>query len=83
MTDANKAKKGRAEALDLAKAANVVHVARGKKIVTFDMKKSPPDDETLLGHLLGPTGNLRAPTIKKGKTLYVGFSEETYRDFLV
>ena len=82
MTDANKAKKGRAEALELAKSASVVHVARGKKIVTFDMKKNAPDDETLLGHLLGPTGNLRAPTIKKGKTLYVGFNEDVYRGFL-
>ncbi len=83
MTDANKAKKGRADALELARSASVVHVARGKKVVTFDMKKNAPDDETLLGHMLGPTGNLRAPTIKKGKALYVGFSEETYRDFLV
>jgi arsenate reductase-like glutaredoxin family protein len=80
--DANKQKQGRAEALALAKAANVIHVARGKKIVTFDMKKAPPDDDTLLGHLLGPTGNLRAPTIRKGKTLYVGFNEETYRELI-
>jgi arsenate reductase-like glutaredoxin family protein len=29
--------------------------------------------------LLGPTGNLRAPTIKKGKTLFVGFNEEAYQ----
>lgn len=44
------------------------------------MKKDAPDDDTLLAHLLGPTGNLRAPTIRKGKTLYVGFSEEAYSD---
>ena len=79
VVDANKQKQGKAEALALAKTANVIHVARGKKIVTFDMKKAPPDDATLLSHLLGPTGNLRAPTIKQGKTLYVGFNEEVYR----
>ena len=28
--------------------------------------------------MLGPTGNLRAPTIRSGKTLLVGFHEETY-----
>ncbi len=62
----------------LAKTVSVIHVAKGKKIVTIDMKNAP-DDETLVGYLLGPSGNLRAPTIRKGKTLYVGFSEEAYQ----
>jgi arsenate reductase-like glutaredoxin family protein len=82
VVDANKQKQGKAEALALAKAATVVHIAKGKKIVTFDMKKDAPDDTTLLSHLLGPTGNLRAPTIKKGKTLFVGFNEDAYREML-
>lgn len=56
--------------------------ARGKKIVTFDMKNNPPDDDTLLAHILGPSGNLRAPTIRKGKTLLVGFSEDAYTEYL-
>jgi hypothetical protein len=38
-----------------------------------------PDDDTLAGYLLGPTGNLRAPTIQQGKSLYVGFNEEAYQ----
>ena len=82
IVDANKARQGRADALALAKSASVIHVARGKKLVTFDMKKAPPDDDTLLGHMLGPTGNLRAPTIRKGKTLYVGFNAEVYADMV-
>jgi arsenate reductase-like glutaredoxin family protein len=55
-----------------------VIVAKGKKVVTFSMNKDRPDDDTLLTHMLGPTGNLRAPTIRKGKTLLVGFNAETY-----
>ncbi len=42
------------------------------------MKKDPPDSETLTKLLLGPTGNLRAPTLRKGKTLVVGFNSEIY-----
>jgi hypothetical protein len=57
-------------------------VARGKKLVTFDMRNAPPDDDTLAGHLLGPTGNLRAPTVRAGKTLLVGFNEEAYQRVL-
>lgn len=44
------------------------------------MKKDPPDDETLAKHICGPTGNLRAPTIRQGNTLYVGFNEEAYAE---
>jgi hypothetical protein len=28
--------------------------------------------------MLGPTGNLRAPTLRAGKTVIVGFNEELY-----
>jgi arsenate reductase-like glutaredoxin family protein len=77
-TDAKKERYGREAALELARAASKVVVSRGRSVTVFDMKKNPPDEETLLAHLLGPTGNLRAPTIRKGKTLLVGFNEATY-----
>ncbi len=79
VTDASKQKQGRAAALRLARDAARVVVAKGKKIVAFDMKHDPPDDDTLALHLLGPTGNLRAPTIRVGTELYVGFNEEAYQ----
>ena len=77
---ANKVKLGADEALKLAMAATTIHVARGRKIVTFNMKKDAPGKDELLKHILGPTGNLRAPTIRKGKTLLVGFNEELYAE---
>jgi arsenate reductase-like glutaredoxin family protein len=80
--DATKERRGRDEALALARSADRVVVAKGKKVVTFDMKKDPPDDDTLAAHLLGPTGNLRAPTLRRGRTLLVGFSNEAYRQVL-
>ncbi len=78
-----KAKLGRETAQELAQAATTVIVAKGKKVVRFDMKRDPPDDETLLGHMLGATGNLRAPTVRSGKTLVVGFHEDVYADELI
>lgn len=80
--DATKERRGQKEALALARAADQVVVAKGKKLVTFDMKKDRPDDATLAAHLLGPTGNLRAPTIRLGQTLLVGFHEDAYRTYL-
>ncbi len=75
--DAGGQRYGPQEALALARAAARVVIARGQRVVEFDMKNAPPDD-ALLKALLGPTGNLRAPTIRKGRTLYVGFSPEVY-----
>jgi arsenate reductase-like glutaredoxin family protein len=69
---------GGSDALSVARAASKIVVAKGKKVVEFDMKKAPPSDDELLKHMLGPTGNLRAPTIRKGKTLLVGFDEGAY-----
>ena len=62
----------------MVKKVNEVYAAKGKKVVYFDLKKDKPGDEELAKVLLGPTGNLRAPTLRKGKTLVVGFNEETY-----
>ena len=81
-SDAGKERRGRAEALALAKTVAKVIVARGKKVVTFNMKADPPDDDTLAAHLLGPSGNLRAPTLRQGTTLLVGFSAGAYEQFL-
>ncbi len=80
--DATKTKMGRTEALALARSAGRVLVARGKKVVIFDMEKSPPDDESLAAQLLGPTGNLKAPTVRRGRDLLVGFNEEAYGEVL-
>ena len=58
---------------------NKLHVAKGKKVVHLDLKKDDPSEEELLKLVLGPTGNLRAPTLRSGKQLIVGFEEEMYR----
>ena len=57
-------------------------MAKGKTVVEFDMNKNPPSEAELLEVMLGPTGNLRAPTIRRGKTLLVGFNQEVYTSVL-
>jgi arsenate reductase-like glutaredoxin family protein len=77
--DAKKTTLKEKEALALAKQAEQIYAAKGKKVVHLNLKKDKPDNETLAKLLLGPTGNLRAPALRRGKTLVVGFDEETYR----
>jgi hypothetical protein len=57
-------------------------VAKGKKVASFDLAKNRPDDQTLIDHMLGPTGNLRAPTLRIGATLLVGYNDQVYQQAL-
>ena len=80
--DATKVRIGPAEALKLLAGVERVIAAKGKKVVTFDLTDARPDDETLLAAVIGPSGNLRAPAVRVGKTMLIGFTEEMYRDGL-
>ena len=57
-------------------------VSRGKKVTHLDLKASRPSRAELEALLIGPTGNLRAPTVRKGRTLLVGFDERAYADLI-
>jgi arsenate reductase-like glutaredoxin family protein len=76
--DARKVPLVKEDALKLVAQVNHIYVTRGTKVVHFDLKRERPDDETLLTMLIGPSGKLRAPTLKLGKTLVVGFDQATY-----
>ena len=80
--DAAKTRYGAADALKLLDGVDTLIATRGKKVETFDLKNDRPDDETLLARLMGPTGNLRAPTARVGRTLVVGFNPEVYAQVL-
>jgi hypothetical protein len=49
-------------------------------VLTFDLKQSSATDPEFVAAVLGPTGNLRAPTVRTGKTWLVGFNEDMYSD---
>jgi arsenate reductase-like glutaredoxin family protein len=82
VVDAKKERIGEKPALALARSMQKVVVAKGAKVVTFDLRKDPPSDAELAAVIMGPTGNLRAPALKVGSTLLVGFNEEAYDSLL-
>ncbi|MEZ4452044.1 MAG: ArsC family (seleno)protein [Nannocystaceae bacterium] len=79
-TIANKIRYEADAALDLARGAREVWVAKGKK--SLRLASRPGDgaasDDELLANILGPSGKLRAPAIRVGDTLVVGFLPELY-----
>ena len=80
MTASGKSRMGREGALELVEQANAIHIARGKKLTSFDLKNDRPDDDTLMEHMLGRTGNMRAPTILVGKTIVVGYNADLFEE---
>lgn len=61
-------------------SAKELVVGRGKKFQVFDPKKD--DKEAVLKVCLGRTGNLRAPTLKMGDRVVVGFNDDMYAQFV-
>ena len=74
-------KLGKSEAAKLAREANQVIVAKGKKVTVYEPGGKASAD--VVTAMLGPTGNLRAPTVRVGKTVLVGFNEEAYEQALL
>jgi hypothetical protein len=65
-----------ADARALLKSVSQVVVAKGKS------SRRVPVSEVKLADLRGPTGNFRAPMVRKGKTLLVGFGAEALEELI-
>lgn len=72
-------KLSRSDAAEIAKAATRIIVAKGRKRDEFTGGSAPRES---VDAMLGPTGNLRAPCIRSGTTVLVGFDEDVYEEVL-
>ena len=69
-------------ALGVLQDVDEIYAVKGKQIVHVDLRRARPSQPELAALVLGPTGSLRAPTLRRGRTLIVGFDEATYRKLL-
>lgn len=67
------------EAWEVVAGADKVYVASGKNIIEFD--PATAEKEQMLKLITGRTGNLRAPTLKRGNNLYIGYNVDMYDRF--
>lgn len=65
-----------ADVRDLLALADSVTIARGRSVRTLPASAVSPDD------LRGPAGGFRAPILRIGRRLLVGFDDETLREAL-
>jgi arsenate reductase-like glutaredoxin family protein len=70
------------DALALVANADQLIAAKGQKVERIDLRAGRPDKATIERLMIGPTGRLRAPTLRIGRTLLVGFDEASYRRLL-
>jgi hypothetical protein len=75
--DAKKQRIGAKDLSSLFAGAKRIVVCKGSKVTELDLSDKPG-----LELVLGPTGNLRAPTARIGKTWVVGFGEATWKELL-
>jgi hypothetical protein len=73
-------KLGRDDAVGIVASSTQLFVAKGKKLTEFSPKTADTDE--IVAAMLGPTGNLRAPTIRCGETVLVGFNLGAYERVL-
>lgn len=76
--NASKQRFGAEDLAGVLEGVSVLIVAKGKQVVTVELAKDGLSAEELAKLMLGPTGNLRAPTARVGKKLLIGFNEEAY-----
>ena len=79
VADASKASLAEEEAWQVLAAAREIIVAKGKKRLVFDPRRD--SRETILKETLGRSGTLRAPTLRIGDRLLVGYNDELYAQF--
>ena len=58
----------------------MIYIAKGKKILALDPESA--NREEILKSAMGRSGNLRAPTLKVGKKVLVGFNDTLYPEHL-
>lgn len=82
MVRADKQPIGAADALALVRRMRRLVVAKGKKTIDVEVSRTAPSDDDLRALVIGPSGNLRAPAIRVGDTLVVGFTADGLRAVL-
>jgi len=80
--DARKATIDGKGALKVARAAETIVAAKGSKVVHLKLRGTEVADKEIAAVVIGPTGNLRAPAFRVGKTLVIGFNPDAYKEVL-
>lgn len=74
MVEAAKEKIDTDAAWEILKTASLINAAKGKN----NLEIKPDSRDEVMGASIGPSGNLRAPSIRIGNEFFIGHSPELY-----
>lgn len=80
IVDARKERFDSVKAWDLLKGAKSVTTAKGKKILKWN--PGTEDKNEILKHVMGPSGNMRAPVYRINEEFIVGFNADLYNELM-
>ena len=76
ITEARKEKYDAESAWEVVRTAKKIITAKGKKVQSWNPQED--DKASILKQLMGPSGNLRAPTLHFKDMFIIGFNSELY-----
>lgn len=68
------------KALELLADCDELIATKGTRVIRLNLKKERPEDSELMALMIGPSGKLRAPTLKVGRKLLIGFDAAAYAE---
>jgi hypothetical protein len=80
VVDARKERIDAEKAWALLHKAKTITTAKGKKVQKWDPDLD--DKPTILKHVMGPSGNLRAPAYRIDDVFVIGFNSELYAKWM-
>ena len=83
--DARKTRLGPSDLGDIVKGATLVLVSNGRSVARYDLRekdqrKRDRDRGDMLARMVGPTGNLRAPTLRRNGLVVVGYHADAMNE---
>ncbi len=80
--DARKTRLGPSDLKPVLAGVKTVLASNGRTVHRFDLDAGDHDRTELLAAMIGPTGNLRAPTLRRGKMLVVGYHADSLKELV-
>ncbi len=69
-------------AFSMLQQIDQLHVVRGSKVYDFTLSNLPAQRAELEPFIIGRSGSLRAPTVRVGRTMIVGFERQLFERVL-
>jgi arsenate reductase-like glutaredoxin family protein len=80
--DARRTRIGPSALSKVVDGAKTVLVSNGRSVARYDLKGSGRASSEMYARMVGPTGNLRAPTLKRGGLVVVGYHADSMQEFV-